>query len=767
MKLISEKHHTPIAQSIALGLCETERVKLAVKQKVAWQQACPKYTSYACFLEQALDRYQPQRLSFILKRMLNEHVQWGKPTNVEPELLDRCAGHLFLSIVDSKATNPANIESTLEAVDYLTEIAWRIRHNFGKHYPLWELVAAVAHDLRDDTKKYKSAVHSLEHAIIRGSRSNVQRMLIQTLGSPRISDQLFADMFSCCISAGEDELEGLLNSSLTSAFYSASLGRGHSKTKGIQEIFNQIKSKLASQYKEILDMLAKHKAEAPLEGTGRVAAALVHLYLSSEGDKLALNLLPFFDRLSVYSKWPMGALSMAVNKLVDGGYRAEACALLQAMLCGDSRQFTQIIGINAVLSDDRAIMLTLVENELAIRLQLHKQLSTALPMTAFFAPSTRLGMCDQDEIANLFKQYYSDIGHILQELDQQSKLKLAKVLVYEASSWGFRMQSPAPIAWLTQILAARLGTLGINELAQLLLEYARILCNFSMIRYVAAEKGHTGITTQTWMHYKHSYYTHTLSASTHIRKTILNEYLRHGISPPPEALALFANNMAVSGESKDAQSVAAIILPQILPQLTGNTQPGRFTIRAYYEWMLYSCRHHGKRLLRLSAHLLGHHGVDSLEFRCRLAELTIYLYLRHRHFYGMGFYQLERIFVRYVDRPRFTSSYLNTMRPRFWALHMFLRRCKYIPRLKLYSRQFRVSAARLYKLQITAIPSKTKMKAQGVDFELKVIDEKDIDTAIKIFMDSIPRNRLGVDRFSVDSVVKKFSKDVMHCHKRN
>ncbi|KAJ2524532.1 hypothetical protein GGI11_000755, partial [Coemansia sp. RSA 2049] len=218
---------------------------------------------------------------------------------------------------------------------------------------------------------------------------------------------------------------------------------------------------------------------------------------------------------------------------------------------------------------------------------------------------------------------------------------------------------------------------------------------------------------------------------TGTRNLILKEYLRHGIEPPPEALAIFAHHMRISGEHERAQDFAAAIMPQMFPQLTGVQSSGKQAVRAYYEWMLYSCQNRGRKLLQLFSHLMGHHGVDSIGFKIKLVELTICLFLRHKHFHGMGFYQLERVFVRYVDRPWFPTKYVNSVRLRFWTLHMFLRQKQYIPNLRIRPYQFCTTRSNgVYRMEITAIPSKAKIKAQGINFAPCPIVEEDVDTAI-------------------------------------
>ncbi|KAJ2322014.1 hypothetical protein IWW52_000372 [Coemansia sp. RSA 2704] len=94
------------------------------------------------------------------------------------------------------------------------------------------------------------------------------------------------------------------------------------------------------------------------------------------------------------------------------------------------------------------------------------------------------------------------------------------------------------------------------------------------------------------------------------------------------------------------------------------------------------------------------------------------------------------------------------MRPRFWALHMFLRRRSYVPRLRLHSKQLRIHKLNTYTLGITAIPSAAKMHAQRIDTDIAPVCAKDVSTALNIYLNSIPRNKLGSEIWSTDWVVK-------------
>ncbi|KAJ2614070.1 hypothetical protein EV177_002231 [Coemansia sp. RSA 1804] len=487
IKKITEAHKTPLALSIATGIGESDQIKLAAKQKVAWQHAQPRYVKYSDFLTHALKRRQWDRINLVLKRMVVDSVRWGIPTRVAPRLLDRCIDDLFsLLVADSKqnrlsvpvATTDRN--APLAAASHLAEIAWRTDQDTSNLYPKWELVALFAATFAEDgaggqSTAYFHALRNLEIAICAGNCATVRQTLVGVLNSPYLTPRLLSDIFTACQIAGDVRTDVLLTTDLVAAFYLA-------------------------------------------------------------------------------------------------------------------------------------------------------------------------------------------------------------------------LQRP--------------------------------------------DRGFTGT-----------------------RNLILKEYLRHGIEPPPEALAIFAHHMRISGEHERAQDFAAAIMPQMFPQLTGVQSSGKQAVRAYYEWMLYSCQNRGRKLLQLFSHLMGHHGVDSIGFKIKLVELTICLFLRHKHFHGMGFYQLERVFVRYVDRPWFPTKYVNSVRLRFWTLHMFLRQKQYIPNLRIRPYQFCTTRSNgVYRMEITAIPSKAKIKAQGINFAPCPIVEEDVDTAISIFMKPRRPKDSKPKKYSVESVTEKYSR---------
>ncbi|KAJ2547646.1 hypothetical protein EV175_005135 [Coemansia sp. RSA 1933] len=424
------------------------------------------------------------------------------------------------------------------------------------------------------------------------------------------------------------------------------------------------------------------------------AAALAHIHLSRGNTALALQAVASFTKLSARFGWPMHALARSVELLVGADKTIDACAMLLATANRDHYAFVKILQDSSLLNANAVVLRTLIDDELAIRLHVHRLQGTdhsdpppahatntkqgfSLPVTAFFAPNGPVYLKDHDSVKDTIRKYYANLEHILRSAtDQQAFTNISVALVSEASGWVFRLQPSAPLSWLTHALITHTEALDRESISQLLLEYTRALHDYRMIQYVDASNG-TAV------------YANTLTGYTCLRQPLLREYLRHGIDPPPEALVIFAQHMSISGEHTDAQDLAATIFPQMYPQLTGSQYPGYQGVRSYYEWIIELCGAHSSRSqLRLFRYLMGHHGIDCFRYKQRLLEVTVCSFLRHAYFHGMGFYQLERAFVRYVARPWFPAGYFATVLPRFWALHRFLRSRKYVPRLNICQSQF-------------------------------------------------------------------------------
>ncbi|KAJ2691445.1 hypothetical protein GGH99_002413, partial [Coemansia sp. RSA 1285] len=643
--MITEAHKTPLALSIATGIDESDRIKLAAKQKVAWQHAQPRYVKYSDFLTHALNRRQWDRINLVLKRMVVDSVRWGIPTRVAPRLLDRCIDDLFSLLVADSRQNRLSVpvattdrNALLAAASHLAEIAWRTDQDTSNLYPKWELVALFAAAFAEDgaggqNTAYVHALRNLEIAICAGNCATVRQTLVDVLNSSYLTPRLLSDIFAACQIAGDVRTDVLLTTDLVAAFYLALQRPDQLGSANLHEMAEKVNHGLLEGHSFITRTLSGNANSRSSANTARAAVALIHLLLTRpHREKQISGILAHLDRLSAMARWPMGALAHSVRLLVDVGELKEAQDLVLSVGNGNIKAFMQTLQNTGMLGVNHPVLRLLVEEVLAIQLHIHKtrisELSTSrqrhgklalkstLPMAPFSISKGLLHLESGDSFNEVFRQYYTSIRNALESAGPRiSVVKIIADLISEASNWMLRLNSTGPLLWLTEALAPQFNNLSTNDTSQILLEFTRALCSFKMpditqLDSALGKEPHFGCAS-------------AMRGFTGTRNVILREYLRHGIEPPPEALAVFAHHMRISGEHERAQDFAAAIMPQMFPQLTGEQSAGKQAVRAYYEWMLYSCRNRGRKLLQLFSHLMGHHGVDSIGFKIKLVELTI------------------------------------------------------------------------------------------------------------------------------------------------
>ncbi|KAJ2706274.1 hypothetical protein H4S00_007095 [Coemansia sp. D1744] len=62
---------------------------------------------------------------------------------------------------------------------------------------------------------------------------------------------------------------------------------------------------------------------------------------------------------------------------------------------------------------------------------------------------------------------------------------------------------------------------------------------------------------------------------------------------------------------------------------------------------------------------------------------------------------------------------------------------------------------------VTAIPSIAKMQAQHVDMAIDPVQQEDVFTALNIFFNSTPRNKLGADKWSTEYMLRHQTKMIV------
>ncbi|KAJ2393245.1 hypothetical protein H4S02_000320 [Coemansia sp. RSA 2611] len=702
------------------------------------------FTPYAELIAHALKKESVTRLNKILKRMLNEQTQLGNSACVKPDLMNQCAFMLLTRMLEPEDSMRAMV---LDTVAYFSEIDSLARDQTRPGWELRTVAKAVACDLRGEYDIMAQYVAGLV------PNDQVGKLAVRVLRSPVISKGLVDKLSERLISTDCARVK------LVTAMYCAAAARYP---------HTAIPPTICDRLSTFYGMLTHTTSPQQQSGVdyARSMTALAHLEATRGNETRLGRILARLSSLTNAAQWPMNALAMAVRKLILRRERDSACRLLQLAANRNHREFIRCLAA-LQMPEDPMVRRTLVSDELLFRLDLHRRTAkdlsvyNALSMTAFFEPTMAIRIGDGG-VRHVIEKYYDSLGSVLEKASEISPAFI-DALVSEAGAWSFRLQSAEPAVHLARSLLFGIRSISSLNCDAIMTAYLRILRNFGMLQYTrraldAAQSSPTrrllplssaSVGLETSVHYSD-----ILSTFEATRDTIVAEYLRRGIEPSPECLAILQSHIASCGEHKRSQCLAARTLPLVPPSMTGQYAVGRLAAQAFYEQILFSLAQQPRRMLQLFEHILGHHGVDIPEFCQRIVDQTVCLYLQHKHFTGFGFFPLERQFVRFVSRPRFTAAYLNRMRPRFWALHMFLRRRSYVPRLRLHSKQLRIHKLNTYTLGITAIPSAAKMHAQRIDTDIAPVCAKDVSTALNIYLNSIPRNKLGSEIWSTDWVVK-------------
>ncbi|KAJ2889678.1 hypothetical protein IWW38_004568, partial [Coemansia aciculifera] len=513
------------------------------------------FETYSRFLELALSQRSPTRTHLVLKRMLGEHIRLGKPTGVSFELFDRCVEALLTWILNGSGTNGLAFDSALDAVKCLDEISWRVRHRNCKAAALWTLASAVACDIRGDAANRTKALASLT------LEASDEPLVLRVLRSPVISTQLLSSLHACV----DGDLG--MDNTLATAFYVSAMS--NRQRQSIPEAISAA-------------MLA-HGSVALFTDSANSMLALVDLHLCRSDWQSAELALAQFSRLTAHARWPMGALAIAIRKLL--GLERHGCAhrLLEISASRKNYEFGRAVGEQSAL-DSSDFKFTLLENEIDVALSTHRATveaetwpASVLPRAAFFAPKLKTGFGDPG-VADCIERYYAQVAQLF--LPYSPTALLARRLIAEAGSWCYRLQSPVPVLNVTTLLSRniRIGDNQGVQVPELLLEYARLLRSFSMIRLTdrlcnassAGSKQYTcpSLLAPTDSVKQTAMLDDPLIGFEATRRTLLAEYLRQGLQPSPEVLAIFHSHLAATTSDRPGVcSLARRILPEIPPSL--------------------------------------------------------------------------------------------------------------------------------------------------------------------------------------------------------
>ncbi|KAJ2721111.1 hypothetical protein GGI07_004176 [Coemansia sp. Benny D115] len=635
VKAIQQLHPPSVPAGILHGLEQRDQLKAAIRAKVSWRQGLPNGTiSYTEMLQHALQMPHPeingaQRLLVVLRRMLEVHLRRGKPVRVDQGLMDECA-HSALSFL-LKEAKKEDYHSKLARC--LAEISWWQRRNTDTRSAVWLLLEMVAYQ---DTQASKDALSRYRRAlsILRISQAEVP-LLCQVLESKNLACGLINDLFEYAIS------NNLIDCSVAAAFYTSSLN-----------CFDQIPD-------VILQALVAHSECALKTKDSKAIVALAHLYAAQGSKEQAWRYLACFDQLTEQTSWPLGAVAKAIQVNSEAGRDiCDYVPLLAAVATRDRALFMQYAAKPYVFNTAETRE-ALLDNELCIRLSWIGSTDTqpaVYPASdSFLALIT--GHVHPAFILQRLKAYYGAVEPMLLQSGSKAH-QLCKDLAIEAGELAFILRSETPLLLLLQSLeksslhSANTTAVAATEAAELL---DTLTCCFSKLASVKA----TG-KARCWR--SESY------------KALLIAYLKQGIEPSTDALAAFHNIISHSGDSSTNTSKALQLSAALLPLALPSKITSSPDVKLFYEHLLrLLARKSPRKQLFVLKYLLFQPNIRSPKVLEDFIELAAAEYLRCGNFMNHGFFRLERIIVRGVYSRKLSEAYRNSLWPRLWALHMFLR----------------------------------------------------------------------------------------------
>ncbi|KAJ1882893.1 hypothetical protein H4R99_001237 [Coemansia sp. RSA 1722] len=697
-----------VSQTVNIGIAATNDFKRLIKKKVSWKQGYSANGSYESMLRSALKAKDAYRLHKVFERMLVEDIRQGKHTDVSAKVFHSAAHLILAKLLESRE------RSMVAAGEILGEIGWRTRIRPDL---LITVLAMAAHEATGNEREYMRSRMCLKWG---NDSAALVRSVLQMRG---ISLRVIGDLFD----AVEDNLS--IDRLEATRFYLACVPHGAAPEK--------VASKLRLFHQEVVDDLVKGSLEK--RKIGLTALALVHLHISAGDMDRANECLKHFVKLNVESRWPMGAISAAVQHKYSTP--KDMLPMLAAVASDDFSEFTQCIEQLPVFRT-RTVRLTMLKDELQIRRQMPDE---HLPMTRFFVPRLII-RADNPDIYRMVEQHYAT--------DELLRPVSTSWLVKEAGGLAFRLQSMAPLLLLVTKLANNSQRVTCTP-ERLLSSMTRVLDSSEMLLHLEKSDVKT-----------RSAYTDIAASCTELRKTLLHMYLRLGIEPSVEQLAILHNQMysamtsgiyTVDNQQQQLSSLTSLILAQASPGKLARLRLNKPTtpLRLFYEHLVRRLAlNHSRAVLKLYQYVTSHPSITDHEFIMRYTTIMVDEYIKNGHFYNKGFFRLEKTLVRSLSSKNLPKHYFNTLWPRLWALHMFLRRRRYVARYKIYPWQLHCQQNNtVFCYEPTRIPLAEKMREQNIDTHVEPLDPKDIESAAKIMSESIPDSLPTTERHGLDKML--------------
>ncbi|KAJ1814027.1 hypothetical protein LPJ56_004974, partial [Coemansia sp. RSA 2599] len=553
--------------------------------------------NYESMLGPALKAKDPYRLQKVLQRMLVDNVRQGKHVNVSTKILHSSAYLILAKLLERRE------HAMVAAGETLGEIGWRtqVRPDI-----LITVLAMAAHEAAGNEKEYMRSRMCLKWG---PDNAALIRSVLQMRG---LSLRLISDLFDA---ADDRSSIGRLEAT---RFYLACVRDG--------VVPKEIVCKLRSFHKEVVSDLAIGLLEK--RKIGLSALALVHLHISAGDMDQANECLEHFAMLNVETQWPLGAVSAAIQHKYSTP--KDMLPLLAAVCFDDFPSFVMCIEKLPVFRT-RTVRAAMLRDELEIRRQMH---SNYLPMTRFFVPRLII-RADSPDIHQLVQQHYSDIA---------SSSVPATQLIEEASGLSFRLQSVTPLLMLTEKLTQSPELAASTGQSQLLASMTRVLDSTEMLMLLEKSDAKT-----------RSAYIDIAANCKVFRKSLLQMYLRLGIEPTTEQLAIFHNNIysaattgAFSADQDQEQKQLASLTPHVLAHVSPRnlSHPrlaSTMVFRQFYEQLLRRLApRYPQAVLKLYEYVASHPSLTDHRFIMRYTTIMIEEYVLNGHFYDKGFFRLEK-----------------------------------------------------------------------------------------------------------------------------
>ncbi|KAJ1943950.1 hypothetical protein GGF37_002420 [Kickxella alabastrina] len=671
--------------------------------------------------------------------MVNDARQ-GLSLKCPAAVLDQCVLHVLGGILSQGRTAPLSVSFLEKAAYCLEEISWRTRR---RPQTPWTLLFLVARGQNSpEGREYARA-----RALLDLSQLKDTPLLVEVLESPQCTAQIANDLYQAINTPAVRTKGGTpMDRALSTAFYSATC-------TGPAPVLSE-------------HLLAYEDTALTLLSVGHFSASVIKTLLclahfhATKGNFAQLDECLRFMRAATEAAegvaWPIPTVAAAIQKMcsICPAHMTAAVGLLEALIKRDHVLLAHLINDMPVFRDTPALRVQLVKDEMQIRTQtqtwarIHGQAEIGDNSVGWGKPlerdawwgglRVRLRMSDPG-MHDLITQFCRHGCH--DNTNAGSVNKVVRVLGQLAR----RLRSAQPIDILVREMAAKNHAIDLSELTRLLYVPGPLPSSSSSASASASLT--IGYTDKNAVN-------NPLGGFALTRAILLREFLRRTSS----SNTIDTEDLAALALHSEQQPLLLSVLPH-MPLRPPSPASSAVLSHAYYLATLNALQAHPRILLHFLRHLVSHPSSSSYFTPVMLQSLVtraLQVYVDGGHFHNQGYFRLERLLVHTIPVLNgFPRWYQNQLWPRLWALHMFLRRRRYVPRYTLYRWQFGIHKHKVYRMRQTAIPSKQKLKDKKVDMMVMPLRKEDIGVVRQILFGSVVRRTPSDERYSLEWMLEK------------